>query len=123
VAISRKKAWEQYAEDFINVPRRSVKVTLRHTKSGVTLLHEGRVLTRCYNSKVGRYCAQFMAQSLGLQVPPLGQSAEADVSTGVLFRAISIASLDLRNQATHPILQRMLEEAEFQRTSAGGATA
>ncbi|MBM3926136.1 MAG: hypothetical protein FJ320_09190 [SAR202 cluster bacterium] len=123
MSISRKRAWEQYAEDFVNIPRRSVRVTLRHTKSGVTLLHQGRVLTRCYNSKVGQYCAQFMAQALGLEVPPLGQSIDADVSTGVLFRAISIASLDLRNEATHPILQRMLEEAEFQRTSAGGATA
>ncbi len=123
MAVSRKKAWERYAEDFVNVTRRSVKVTLRHTGSGVTLLHEGRVLPRCYNSKVGRYGAQFMARALGVELPPLGESTVTDVSTGVLFRAISIASLDLRNQATHAILQRMLEEAEFQRTSAGGATA
>ncbi len=121
MATSRKKAWE-YAEGVLDIPRRSVPVTLRHSKSGVVLLHRGRVLTRCYQSQVGRWGARFMAQALGVEVPPLGESVGTSVSTGVLFRAISISSLDLRKTSTHPILERMLEEAEFQRGGAGGAT-
>ena len=112
--MSRTKAWE-YAEGILDVPRRRVPVTLRHGKSGVVMLHQGRVLTRCYNSQVGRVAALYVAQALGVELPEVGESVEASVSTGVLFRAISISSLDLRKPATHPILVRMLEEAEFQR--------
>ncbi len=52
---------------------------------------------------------------MGVEVPEEGQSVSASVSAGALFRAISIASLDLRRASTHAILERMLEEAEFQR--------
>ena len=116
MGISRKRAWE-YTEKVLDVPRRRVHVVLKHGKAGVVLLHSGRVLTRCYPSRVGRSGAEFMARSLGVEIPRLGSSVDAFVSTGVLFRAISIASLDLRRSATHAILQRMLEEAEFQRGS------
>lgn len=120
MGVSRSKAWE-FAEGLLDVPRRSVPVTLRHGKTGVVLLHRGRVLTRCYSSKVGQWGARFMAEALGVELPAQGQSISTSVSTGVLFRAISISSLDLRKPATHAILERMLEEAEFQRTGAGGA--
>ena len=114
MGVSRTKAWE-YAEGILDVPRRRVPVTLRHGKSGVVLLHQGRVLTRCYNSQVGRVAALYVAQALGVEPPEVGESVDASVSTGVLFRAISISSLDLRKPATHPIRARMLEEAEVQR--------
>ena len=121
MATSRRKAWD-YAEELLSVPSRSVPVTLRRGKNSVVLLHKGRVVTRCYNTEVGRWGARFMAESLGVDVPAPGHSITTSVSTGVLFRAISISSLDLRKVATHAILGRMLEEAQFQRTSAGGAT-
>jgi len=114
MATSRKKGW-QYAEGVLDIPKRSVPVTLRHGKLGVVLLHRGKVLTRCYQSQVGKWGAQFMARALGVEVPALGKSVATSVSTGVLFRAISISSLDLRKTSTHLILDRMLEEAEFQR--------
>ena len=114
MGVSRTKAWE-YAEGILDVPRRRVPVTLRSGKSGVVMLHRGRVLTRCYDSQVGRVAALYVAQALGVELPEMGESVDASVSTGVLFRAISISSLDLRKPATHPILVRMLEEAEFQR--------
>ena len=120
MATSRNKAWT-YAEQILDVPKRSVPVTLRHGKTGVVLLHQGRVLTRCYQSQVGQWGARFMALALGVELPAPGQSVTAEVSTGVLFRVISIASLDLRKTSTRPILERLLEEAEFQRTVAGGA--
>lgn len=114
MGVSRAKAWE-YAEGVLDIPKRRVPVTLRHGKSGVVLLHQGRVMTRCYNSEVGRVAARYVAEALGVEVPKEGESVETAVSTGVLFRAISISSLDLRKAATHPILVRMLEEAQFQR--------
>ena len=114
MGVSRTKAWE-YAEGILDVPRRRVPVTLRRGKTGIVLLHRGRVLTRCYDSQVGRVAALYVAQALGVELPAMGESVDASVSTGVLFRAISISSLDLRKPATHPILARMLEEAEFQR--------
>ena len=114
MGVSRAKAWE-YAEGILDIPKRRVPVTLRHGKSGVVLLHQGRVMTRCYNSEVGRVAARYVAESLGVELPEEGESVDVAVSTGVLFRAISISSLDLRKPATHPILVRMLEEAQFQR--------
>ncbi len=114
MTVSRRKAWE-YAEELLSVPRSRLKVRLRHGKTGVALVHQGRVLTRCYESEVGKAGAHFMARALGVETPGPGESVEALVSTGVLFRAISIASLDLRRAATHAILARMLDEAELQR--------
>ena len=59
----------------------------------------------------------FMAEALGVKVPPLGGSVEARVSTGVLWRAISISCLDFRKAESAPLLERLLEEANMQRGS------
>ena len=118
MTVGRNKAWA-YAEDLISIPRRQVRVTLRSGKTGLVLLHKGRVLTRCYTSTVGKATGQFLAQALGVRQPTLGRSVSTEVSTGVLFRALSIASLNLRKPATHAILKRMLEEAEIQRAPTG----
>ena len=118
MSISRKRALE-YADEIVSVPRAHVRVTLRQVKDGVTLLHEGRALTRCYLSRSGMRTAGYMAEALGVDVPPLGGSVEARVSTGVLWRAISISCLDLRKRASFAILERLLEEATMQR---GGAS-
>ena len=50
-----------------------------------------------------------------MKVPSLGEEALARVSTGVLFRVLSIARLDLSNDASFPLLERLLEEAAMQR--------
>ena len=63
-----------------------------------------------------------MAQALGVKVPPLGQTIEARVSTGVLFRTIAIGGLDFDKEESIVILDRLLEEAELQR-SRGSHTA
>jgi len=118
MTISRKKAWA-YAEQLLSRPRRDIPVTLRHGKRGIALLHNGRVLTRCYASKSGQLCAPYVAQALGLELPLKGERAQANVSTGVLYRAISIASLDLRIPEAYILLERYLEEAEFQRAAGG----
>jgi len=121
VSISRKKALE-YADVVVSVPRAHLLVSLRQTKGGVTLLHDGRALTRCYISRPGMRAARFMAEALGVKVPPLGGEVEARVSTGVLWRAISISCLDLRKPEALPLLERLLEEARMQRGSSSEAT-
>ena len=114
MTVSRARAWE-YAEKILDVPRHHVPVTLKHGKSGVVLLHNGRVLTRCYNSLVGKWGAKFMAEALGVPLPDRGNKVQIKVSTGVLFRAMSISSLNLRDSSAPQILERLLEEAYYQR--------
>jgi hypothetical protein len=117
MSVSRKRALE-YADEVISVPRAHVRVTLHQGKGGVTLLHEGRkALTRCYINRSGMRAAHFMAEALGVEVPHLGESVEARVSTGVLWRAISISCLDLRKKESLALLERLLEEASMQRGS------
>ncbi|GBD10951.1 hypothetical protein HRbin23_00601 [bacterium HR23] len=111
MAVSRKRALA-YAERVLAVPRARLTVTLRQGKGGVTLLYKGRALTRCPLSPNGIPSAVFMASALGVQVPPLGQKVQAEVSTGVLWRAISISCLDFRKPASYVLLERLLEEAE-----------
>ncbi len=122
MSVSRRRAVE-YADQIISVPRAHVHVTLRQIKSGVTLLHDGRALTKCYLTRTGMKAARFMAQALGVHVPPLGESVEARVSTGVLWRAISISCLDFRRKESYDLLERLLEEAEMQRGRGAGSEA
>lgn len=119
MAISRRRALE-YADQVVEIPRAHVLVTLRHTKGGVTLLHQRRALTKCYITRPGMRAARYMAAALGVRVPSIGESIQARVSTGVLWRAISISCLDLRKPETTPILERLLEDAERQRGAASG---
>ncbi len=118
MAVSRKKALE-YADQIISRPRANLKVQLRQGKEGVTLLHNRKVLTRCYISRSGMRGAVFAAQALGVKVPPLGASVEVSVSTGVLWRAISISCLDFRKKESYVLLERLLQEADMMR---GGAS-
>ena len=115
MSVSRKRAWP-YAEQLLSRPARRVPVVLRHGKGGVTLLHRGRALTRCYANATGAVAAEFMADALGVSLPPVGGSVDSTVSTGVLYRAIFISSLDLRIPEVRPLLERLLDEAAEQRS-------
>lgn len=117
MSISRKQALE-YAEQIISVPRSRVTVTLRQRQEGVTLLHNRRALTKCYINRSGMRAAVFMAKALGVTVPALGNSVKAQVSTGVLWRAISISCLNFHKKESYVLLERLLEEAAMMR---GGA--
>jgi hypothetical protein len=117
MSISRKKALE-YADQLISRPRSRLTVRLRQGQEGVTLLHRGKALTKCYLNRSGMRAATYMAQALGVQIPPLGGSVTAHVSTGVIWRAVSISCLDFRKQASYVLLARLLEEAEQMRGEA-----
>lgn len=114
--VSRKRALE-YADEIISVPRAHVRVTLRQVKGGVTLLHQGRALTKCHITRTGMRAARYMAEALGVGLPALGESVDASVSTGVLWRAVSISCLDFRRQESFTLLERLLVEARRQRGS------
>ena len=114
VSISRARALD-YADDLISIPRSSITVTLRQTKNSVTLLHGGHALTKCHINRSGMRTATWMADALGVQVPPLGQQVQAQVSTAVIWRAVAISCLNLRKKESFPILERLLNEAQMQR--------
>ena len=110
----------EYADELISVPRARVMLELTQVESGVTLTHEGRMLVSCRLTSEGMAASGFMAKALGVNIPALGETVEARVTTAVLFRALSIAGLDFANDASFVLLERMLEEAEMQRGGGGG---
>ena len=104
-----------YADELMSAPRAHLALELAQDDGGLKLSHEGKAVVECRLTREGMIAAAYMAQALGTRVPPLGESVKARVSTGVLFRAVSIASLDFNNDASYVLLERWLEEAEQQR--------
>ena len=114
MAISRRRA-QDYAEEFLSRPRGETPVVLRRHNSGVTLLHGRRALTKTHASGVGLAQAEFMAEALGVGIPPLGGEVHAKVATGVLYRAIAASSLDVRRPEARMVLAQLLRTAAMQR--------
>ncbi len=104
-----------YADELISVPRAHLRLELRQEENGLLLRHDGNTLVKCYLTRQGMAAAGFMAQALGAKVPPVGESVTARVSTGVLFRAVSVAGLDYDKEESFILLDRLLEEAALQR--------
>jgi hypothetical protein len=105
----------EYADELISVPRAHVVLELRQDDGGLRLSHQDRLLVECPLTRVGMAAAGYMARALGVGIPSVGESVTARVSTGVLFRAVSIASLDFDNEDSYTLLDRWLDEAESQR--------
>ena len=105
----------EYADELISVPRAHVVLQLRQDEGGLKLSHQDRLLVECPLTRGGMAAAGYMARALGVGIPPVGESVTARVSTGVLFRAVSIASLDFDNEDSFVLLERWLDEAESQR--------
>ncbi|MBI4307943.1 MAG: hypothetical protein HY684_03975 [Chloroflexi bacterium] len=114
MSVTRAKAWP-YAEKLLSRPQRRVPVVIRRGKGGVTLLHRGRALTRCYDTGPGRMAAELVALALGVPVPSLGESISARVSTAALYRAIALSSMDARVPEARPLIERLVEEASQMR--------
>ena len=110
-----------YAEELTAVPRAHLPLELRQDDDGLKLLHQGRPLVECYLTREGMAAGGYTAKALGARVPPVGESVAVRVSTGVLFRAISIASLDFSVEESYVLLDRLLEEAEMQRGGSSDA--
>ena len=119
MSISRKRA-QDYAERVLARPRSDMPVTLKRGKGGATLLYRGRALTKCHASRVGAAQAAYMAQALGVELPPMGGKVIVQVPGGVLYRAVAISSLDLRRAEARLVLAQLLATAEMQRTVMAG---
>ena len=114
MAISRTRA-QDYAETVINRPQGATPVTLRRHKNGVTLLHQGRALTKTHASKVGELQAMLMAEVLGVALPEVGGEVSTKVASGLLYRAIAVSSLDVRKPEALAVLGPLMRTAAMQR--------
>ena len=115
MGISRSRA-QDYAEEILEKPRAAIPLTLKRSKSGVTLLHRGRAVTKCHATGVGELQAEFMAEALGAGLPESGSSTSVQVPAGVFYRAIAISSLDLRKPEARVLLEQYLTTAQMQRS-------
>ena len=104
----------KYSEDLVNIPRAHLALELKQDYNSVKLLHNENLLIECPINLNGMTAATFMAQALGIDVPPLNKSNMARVSTGVLFRVMAISNLDYSNKESFIILERLLSEAKDQ---------
>ena len=111
----------QRADELLEVPRAHLRLELRQDGDGLRLLYEGEALVECSLTRQGMTAAGFMAQALGVEVPRLGESVLARVSTGVLYRAIAIPRLDFDREESYILLERLLDEAQMQRGASSGA--
>lgn len=114
MGVSRKRALD-YAEKLMERPRGAIRLQLRRGKSGTTLLHDGKAVTRCYANRLGEAQASEVAKALGVQVPELGEHVDVTVPNGTFFRAIAISALDLRIPGIDVLLERYQEEAAMSR--------
>ena len=104
-----------YADDLMSVPRAHLALELTQDEGGLKLSHSGKSVAECYLTREGMMAATYLAQALGTKVPPLGETVKVRVSTGVLFRAVSIVNLNFNNEMSYVLLERWLGEAEEQR--------
>ena len=111
-----------YADELMSVPRAHLRLELTQDEEGLSLLYEDRLLVRCSLTRQGMAAGGFMAKALGVKIPPLGQSVQPRVSTGVLYRAVGVASLDFETDASFELLERLLDEAEMQRGGSSDET-
>ena len=118
---SHAKVYE-YADELLAAPSAHLALELRQDDMGLKLLHQGRPLVECDLTREGMAASGYMVKALGAKIPPLGEPATARVSTGVLFRAVSISTLDFNNEESYVLLERWLEEAEMQRGGSSDAT-
>lgn len=104
-----------YAQSLIDTPRAHLKLQIFQDKSGLKITHNEQLLVQCYLTVNGMAAGNYVAKALGTQIPALGDSKDVRVSSGVLYRAIAIADLDFKKDASLLILNRLLEEADMQR--------
>jgi len=120
MATSRKKALE-YGYALLERPRAHLRVELRQVADGVTVSHNGRLITRVYLNRSGMNAAAAISEALGVPVPPVGQAVSTLASTGLLYRVLAISQLDFRRPEAFEVASQLVDEAmDMQR--GGGAT-
>jgi hypothetical protein len=114
MAVSRRKAIER-GQAAIERPKGAMEITLYRGKGGVTLRYRGAVVARTLDSRTGWMLAPFLADALGVDLPPPGDKVKATVSSGVLYRILSMSTLDLRQPEARQLLEYLLAEAQQMR--------
>ena len=105
----------EYADELIETPKAHLRLNLAQDAQGLLLTYQDKELLRCYLTPNGMLAGGFVAQSLGVRLPPLGEAVVARVSTGVLYRVLGVCQLDYSEEASYVVLERLLEEALMQR--------
>ena len=110
LTVSRKQALE-YGYKLLERPRSHLRVELRQDKSGVSVTHKGRVLTRVFLNRSGMNAAVAMSEAMAIKLPALGDSNSGLVSTGLLYRGLALSQLDFRNPASYELAGTLVDEA------------
>ncbi len=108
--VSRKKALE-YGYKLIEFPRPHIRITLRQTSSGVSVLHGRRLVTKVYLNRSGMSAAAAIAEAMGLPLPKVGGHVTTLVSSGLLYRVLALSQLDFKNEAALEVAARLVDEA------------
>ncbi len=121
LTVSRKQALE-YGYKLVEKPRSHLRVELNQDKSGVSVTHKGRVLTRVYLNRTGMNAAVAISEAMGIKLPALGESNSGLVSTGLLYRVFALSQLDFRNPTSFDLAAELVDEAiSMQRGGGSGA--
>ena len=110
LTVSRKQALE-YGYKLIDKPRSHLRVELNQDKSGVSVTHKGRVITRVFLNRSGMNAAVAMSEAMAIKLPALGKSNSGLVSTGLLYRVLALSQLDFRNPAAYELAAELVDEA------------
>ena len=109
----------KFAEDLIETPKAHLRLKLYQDSEGLKLAMDNDLLISCPLTKFGMIAGGFITQALGTSLPALSEEIPVRISTGVLFRVIAIAELNYAQDYSYVLLERLLEEAEMQRSSKG----
>lgn len=118
MAISRTRALE-HAYMVLERPRSHMRIRVARTGQGIALYYNARVLTKLFENGSGRAAATAVAHALGVVLPGRGESVEARVSSGVMYRVLALSSLDYRNEVSFDLAERLVREALEMRGAAG----
>lgn len=110
LTVSRKQALK-YGYELVEKPRSHLRVELNQDKSGVSVTHKGRVITRVFLNRSGMNAAVAISEAMAIKLPALGQSNSGLVSTGLLYRVFALSQLDFRNPASFELAAELVDEA------------
>jgi hypothetical protein len=96
-----------------------MRVRMARTGEGAAVYYQGRVLTKVYDNRSGRAAAAAIARALRVETPRRGESVEARVSSGVMYRVLALSSLDYRNEMSFELARRLISEALEMQGAAG----
>ena len=114
MSISVKEAMAR-GEKAIERPKGEMAITLFRGKTGLSLRYLGKVICRTPATEAGKLIAPYVADAVGVRLPAVGSTAKAVVSSGVMFRVLSISTLDVKNEESRILLDYLLTEAREMR--------